>query len=303
MDRPSRRLRTSTAAAAFVLSIAISIAVAACSAGGSTTAAGPGEQAAGPPPEVVELLDALPPPGQPAGGALSTYVGAVPGTDALLAVTITGDATAVAYLCDGATTATWFSGDVADGGGTLSGLSSPETLQVTIGDGQLDAELTVDGITEPVSLRTAAPGEGLFRETAGDSVGGWIVADRELRGALKTGKEITAGASENLDTPSLGDEADPGSPPPDPFEPEPLLFGKRKACRNLAGQLNQNADEIRNIDAIITNPDNFTDPELQDTLENMEEGLSELTAERGSLLAQFDKKGCNRGLLNTPTAQ
>jgi hypothetical protein len=129
----------------------------------------------------------------PAANAIpNAFVGTIPGTDAMIALTTT-NGTSLSYVCDSKQVSTWFSGPV-----------SANALDITAANGNhLKATLAASGATGTVTLGgkdfpfTAAPAKGdagLFRAeqeiNGGKLVGGWIVnTDGQQRGAINTPRE------------------------------------------------------------------------------------------------------------------
>lgn len=131
-------------------------------------------------------------PAAAANAIPNSFVGTVPGTDAMIALTTT-NGTSLSYVCDSKQIATWFKGSVTN-----------NALDLTAANGNhLKATLSATGATGTVTLSgkdfpfTAAPSTGdggLFRaeQTANGAnvVGGWIVsADGQQRGSLNSARE------------------------------------------------------------------------------------------------------------------
>lgn len=115
----------------------------------------------------------------------------VAGDGATFGAVVTDGITALAYRCDGdaagASHASWFSGDAAEGDFTLSG----KTDELTVELGEAEATLTLSDGTSVVAeeVDPDAEDEGLFRAEGeadgGPFVVGWILAPGgDQRGAI-----------------------------------------------------------------------------------------------------------------------
>ncbi|MGI8330719.1 hypothetical protein ACRYCC_12200 [Actinomadura scrupuli] len=84
---------------------------------------------------------------------------------------------AVAYVCDGKTIESWFSGPYNGGKLNLQGKNGA-TLTATVGDGRSFGTVELKGHTYPFTVRVATKPSGLYRATAPARKaleGGWIV--------------------------------------------------------------------------------------------------------------------------------
>jgi hypothetical protein len=121
----------------------------------------------------------------------TTFVAAVPDTDAYLAVTTDGTQVRT-YLCDGVSTSVWLAGSLDDDG-AFRGEGDHVVVEVTVDDADLAATVTTtDGRSHEVATTAVGPdgSAGLYRgESAVDDssvVGGWIVLpDGSVRGYVE----------------------------------------------------------------------------------------------------------------------
>lgn len=121
-----------------------------------------------------------------------TYVGKVEGTDALIGLVSDGTA-AVAYVCDGQDTATWFRGAQPDAR-TIQLDAGADGLVATLSEQGAEGHVVLAGTRRKFTAVPASPGTpaGLYRAEvpldAGTLIGGWIaLASGEVRGLLKLG--------------------------------------------------------------------------------------------------------------------
>ena len=131
-------------------------------------------------------------------GSITTYVGKVTGTDALLAVVESADRV-VAYVCDSKDMAWWFAGSPrADGAFDLTSRTGQRLAGKPSGD-VLSATLTLPGgSTRTVNAREAVGDAGLyFADQTVNGIhyqGGWIWASAtEQRGNLQSSQQQKPG--------------------------------------------------------------------------------------------------------------
>ena len=138
------------------------------------------------------------PTGGVTGGA--SFAAPVDGTNALVAVVVNpGDRRVLAYLCDGATLSTWFTGD-ADPDGTVS-LTATNGARLS---GRIEGSKLVGTVTpageasaHAFSAQTVSAPAGLYRakgEVGGQAaIGGWVVlADGRQTGRVTTSSGFTS---------------------------------------------------------------------------------------------------------------
>lgn len=125
------------------------------------------------------------------------FAGAVPGTDAFLAVVVDKSDHALAYVCDSKQTADWFRGAVAPDGAL--DLTAPDGAHLTgkVAPGSVAGTLTLAGKSLPFTASPTEGDAGLYRATETINgtayVGGWIVLpDGEQRGSVRGGNDIIA---------------------------------------------------------------------------------------------------------------
>ncbi len=130
----------------------------------------------------------------PAAGAgvPNSLVGAVPGTDAMIALTTNG-ATSLSYVCDSKQIATWFSGPVTGNAIDLTAANGNH-LKATIAATGATGTVTLSGKDYPFTAASSGPNGGLFRAEqsagGGNVVAGWIVgSDGQQRGGVNLAKE------------------------------------------------------------------------------------------------------------------
>ena len=143
--------------------------------------------------------------------AVASFASAVEGSDAFVGVVVDQTEDRVlAYVCDGKSTGTWFSGAPSEDGTLALTATDGARLSGRIADGALSGTVTLAGDPSPRpfhSKSVSAPA-GLYRargEGRGQpAVGGWIVlADGSQRGGVRTSSGFTS-----TDT----DLAKPGKP-------------------------------------------------------------------------------------------
>jgi len=125
----------------------------------------------------------------PAAGAIpNSFVGAVPDSDAFIALTTTSGAS-LSYVCDSKQIATWFKGAVAGNAVDLTAANGNH-LKATLTATGASGTVTLAGKDFPFTAAPATGDSGLFRaeQTASDGgnvVGGWILtADGQQRGSI-----------------------------------------------------------------------------------------------------------------------
>ncbi len=136
--------------------------------------------------------------------AATTYVGAVPGTPAYVAIAVRGTRVR-AYVCDSRELATWFDGTVADGSAALTAADG-KRLELTLADRRATGRVTLaPGRTSAFAAVPAEGRAGLYRGVHKRSVAGWIVlADGTQRGGVGSGPG-TFGAAPALNAKAIGD--------------------------------------------------------------------------------------------------
>jgi hypothetical protein len=120
-----------------------------------------------------------------------SFVGAVEGSDAYVAVVSNGEEVVAGYLCDGRKVSTWIDRvPVEDGEAELVDRQGQRIGEVTLDSDSASGEIDVDGETLAFSAERAEGEAGLYREAIGtlgkpgSSETGWIVlADGSVRGA------------------------------------------------------------------------------------------------------------------------
>jgi serine/threonine-protein kinase len=130
----------------------------------------------------------------------ASFASAVEGSDALVGVVVDQDDDKVlAYVCDGKSLGTWFTG-APNEDGTLA-LTAADGARLTgrIAGGQLSGTVTLpgDNAPHPFTASTVSAPAGLYRtkgEVRGQAaVGGWIVlADGRQRGGIRTSSGFTS---------------------------------------------------------------------------------------------------------------
>jgi hypothetical protein len=122
--------------------------------------------------------------------ARATYVGALPGTKAAVAVVVRGG-TAVGYICDGKRISVWLRGTVRDGRLRLTG--ERETLVVALlARGRVTGTVRLHGArARSFVARPATATLRLFRSRIADGdqslLTGWIFGPGKVRGATEVG--------------------------------------------------------------------------------------------------------------------
>ena len=117
----------------------------------------------------------------------NTFVGAVPGTDALVALT-TNNGTSLSYVCDSKQISTWFNGPVNANAVDVTAANGNH-LKATLAASGATGTLTIAGKDFPFTAAPATGDAGLFRAEqavdGGKVVGGWIqTLDGQQRGSL-----------------------------------------------------------------------------------------------------------------------
>ena len=128
-----------------------------------------------------------------------SFVGAVEGTHAYIAVVTDPDGDAVAYVCDGdegaaATVAAFLEGTVTDGQLDLAPAQDVEVTGTVDGD-QAEGTVTIAGEEHAFTAAAAEVPAGLYRAAEsvdGDEVtAGWVIAaDGTQRGALRRAGQL-----------------------------------------------------------------------------------------------------------------
>ena len=120
----------------------------------------------------------------PATAAPATYVGALPGTGALVGIATNGSRIR-AYVCDSKDVATWFDGTIEDGSAKLEAAGG-ERLDVELAGASASGSVTLrDGRASAFEAARASGRAGLYRGMHERSVAGWIVlADGTQRGGF-----------------------------------------------------------------------------------------------------------------------
>lgn len=119
------------------------------------------------------------------------FVGAVPGTEAYLAVVTGADGAAAGYLCDGEAVGALLSGTVADGAVRLQGARAGGGFELTgrVADDAVTGTVMLDGVPRDFRAEPAVGDAGLYLGTSAGGAGGpwagWVVlADGSQRGAV-----------------------------------------------------------------------------------------------------------------------
>lgn len=162
-------------------------ALAGCGSDDSPTATTTSTSAAASPAPAADaqsILDSIPSPFDDAPRPADTYLGSVDGTNAYIAVVVSGDK-AVAFVCDGATTWAWPAGSfdnsrlaLADPNGT--------TVDAQLEGSTVTGTVQINGTDHAFTAAPAQTNEGVYR-TALDENGqtftvGWIVREEGGRG-------------------------------------------------------------------------------------------------------------------------
>jgi hypothetical protein len=158
------------------------------------------------------LAKAIPPPGASERQVDDTFVAALPGSSAQLAVVVQGN-DVIVYLCDGKKLGTWLGGKVADDRFDLKGKGVRVTGTVS-GD-EVNGSVTLpDGKRSDFRARRAENGLGLYRRVREDAgkreVLGWIVTRDGLTGVTEEGTGAKTGVAVSA-TPSGQTEGTVGS--------------------------------------------------------------------------------------------
>lgn len=120
-------------------------------------------------------------------GIPNSFAGAIPGTDAFIALTTNGG-TSLSYVCDSKQIATWFSGPVSGNAIDLTAANG-DHLKATLAATGATGTVTLGGKDLPFTAPSSGANGGLFRaeQSANGTnvIGGWIVAaDGQQRGAV-----------------------------------------------------------------------------------------------------------------------
>lgn len=156
-----------------------------------------------------------------------SYVGEVQGSKAFIALVVSEEGKALAYVCDGESIALWFRGRLEGGVLELQG-SAGQRLQGRLA-GEVSGQLTLpDGRSLAFSARAAAGEAGLYRYEGSSSgsayTGGWIINQKgEQRGAVIGGGTLA---------PSLLE--------PRSLQAEHALLGRLQAWLVTPGWVSQN---------------------------------------------------------------
>lgn len=130
----------------------------------------------------------------------ASFASAVEGSDALIGVVVDQDDDKVlAYVCDGKSLGTWFTGAPEDDGSLALTAADGARLSGRIAGGQLAGTVTLpgDAAPHPFTASSVSAPAGLYRtkgEVRGQpAVGGWIVlADGSQRGGIRTSTGFTS---------------------------------------------------------------------------------------------------------------
>ncbi len=131
-------------------------------------------------------------PAAAGAGIPNSFSGAVPGTDAFIALTTNG-ATSLSYICDSKQVSTWFNGPVTGNAIDITAANGNH-LKATLAATGATGTVTMGGKDFPFTAPSSGGNGGLFRAeqsvNGGNVVGGWIVsADGQQRGAVGQAKE------------------------------------------------------------------------------------------------------------------
>lgn len=127
-----------------------------------------------------------------------SYVGEVRGSRAFIALVLSQEGKALAYVCDGESIALWFRGRLEGGVLELQG-SAGQRLQGRL-NGEVSGQITLpDGQSLAFSAQGATGGAGLYRYEGSSSgtayTGGWIINQKgEQRGAVIGGGTLAPSA-------------------------------------------------------------------------------------------------------------
>jgi hypothetical protein len=132
--------------------------------------------------------------------AAASFASAVEGSDAFVGVVVDQTEDRVlAYLCDGKSTGTWFSGAPGEDGTLALTATDGARLTGRIAGGALSGTVTLAGdpSPHPFNAKSVSAPAGLYRargEVRGQpAVGGWIVlADGSQRGGVRTSSGFTS---------------------------------------------------------------------------------------------------------------
>jgi hypothetical protein len=138
--------------------------------------------------------------GDSAGPPEGSFVGAVEGSDAYVAVVSNGEEVVAGYLCDGRKVSTWIDRSAIEGGkAELVDRQGQRIGEATFDSDAASGEIEADGETLAFSAERAEGEAGLYRQAEGRRGApafvetGWIVlADGSVRGA--TTKFIKSGS-------------------------------------------------------------------------------------------------------------
>lgn len=137
-------------------------------------------------------------------GIPNSFTGAIPGTDAFIALTTNG-ATSLSYVCDSKQIATWFSGPVTNNALDLTAANG-DHLKATLAATGATGTVTLGGKDFPFTAPSSGTNGGLFRAEQSANgmniIGGWIVtADGQQRGSLNA-HDTTAQSKRDEITPA-----------------------------------------------------------------------------------------------------
>lgn len=132
--------------------------------------------------------------------AATSFASVVEGSDALVGLVVDQDDDKVlAYVCDGKSVGTWFTGGPNEDGALSLTAADGARLAGRIADGELSGTVTLPGdpAPHPFKARSVSAPAGLYRtkgEVRGQpAVGGWIVlADGSQRGGIRTSSGFTS---------------------------------------------------------------------------------------------------------------
>ncbi len=158
------------------------------------------------------IIERIPSPFTTDPQVRDTYLGAVDGSDAYIAVVV-ADGRAVAFVCDGEQLWAWLTGTVTppvasltpDTAGKLE-LSGPDGGRLTgeLRDGAVTGTVTLAGVDGGAfTARPAAADEGVYRAAVTKDgqpwTLGWILRADGMRGLLRSGPNSSAGISADRD--------------------------------------------------------------------------------------------------------
>ncbi|MBJ8345012.1 hypothetical protein [Antrihabitans sp. YC2-6] len=130
------------------------------------------------------MMELIPSPFADAPQPAGTYLGSVDGTDAYIALVMSGD-NAVAFICDGSSMWAWPNGTFTDNQLSLSDTSGM-AVQARMVGGAISGTVKIGGTDHNFTATPAEVGEGVYRtivdEDGVQSTVGWIIRNEGARG-------------------------------------------------------------------------------------------------------------------------